>query len=147
MKQADNLKEAISLFNEVNNHLMNTHFSSLNNDITPKQFIILKSVYEMQPVNVQTIAKKYHLSMSSVSQLITKLEKENYLHRELNPENRREILLTLGPKGQEYFNEYERIDQLIIEQYYSRLSLQETQLLREIANKLYEVVMGETNAK
>ncbi|MBY6024232.1 hypothetical protein CHN50_16435 [Priestia aryabhattai] len=147
MKQADNLKEAISLFNEVNNHLMNTHFSSLNNDITPKQFIILKSVYEMQPVNVQTIAKKYHLSMSSVSQLITKLEKENYLHRELNPENRREILLTLGPKGQEYFNEYERIDQLIIEQYYSRLSLQETQQLREIANKLYEVVMGETNAK
>ncbi len=147
MKQSDNLKEAISLFNEVNNHLMNTHFSSLNNDITPKQFIILKSVYEMQPVNVQTIAKKYHLSMSSVSQLITKLEKENYLHRELNPENRREILLTLGPKGQEYFNEYERIDQLIIEQYYSRLSLQETQQLREIANKLYEVVMGETNAK
>ncbi|AQX56012.1 MarR family transcriptional regulator [Priestia flexa] len=147
MEQADNIKKAISIFNKVNDYLMKTYFSSLINDITPKQFNVLRSVYDMQPVNVQTIAKKYNLSMSSVSQLITKLEKESYLHRELNPENRREILLTLGPKGQEYFDEYERIDQFIIERYYSHLSMEETQQLKEIANKLYRVVTGENSDK
>lgn len=147
MEQADNIKKAISIFNKVNDYLMKTYFSSLINDITPKQFNVLRSVYDMQPVNVQTIAKKYSLSMSSVSQLITKLEKESYLHRELNPENRREILLTLGPKGQEYFDEYERIDQFIIERYYSHLSMEETQQLKEIANKLYRVVTGENSDK
>ncbi|WP_241475215.1 MarR family winged helix-turn-helix transcriptional regulator [Priestia flexa] len=147
MEQADNIKKAISIFNKVNDYLMKTYFSSLINDITPKQFNVLRSVYDMQPVNVQTIAKKYNLSMSSVSQLITKLEKESYLHRELNPENRREILLTLGPKGQEYFDEYERIDQFVIERYYSHLSMEETQQLKEIANKLYRVVTGENSDK
>ncbi len=141
MNQADYIKEAVSIFNSINSHLLKHHFATLNHEIPPKQFMIMKYVYEIRKSKIQDVAEQFNLSMSSVSQLVKKLESDGYVSRSINPDNRRETFLTLGEKGEEYFKEYERVDQYIIDHYYAQLSIDETKQMRDIARKLQGIVM------
>ncbi|MDW4528713.1 MarR family transcriptional regulator [Rossellomorea marisflavi] len=141
MNQADYIKEAVSIFNSINSHLLKHHFATLNHEIPPKQFMIMKYVYEIRKTKIQDVAEQFNLSMSSVSQLVKKLESDGYVSRSINPDNRRETFLTLGEKGEEYFKEYERVDQYIIDHYYAQLSIDETKQMRDIARKLQGIVM------
>lgn len=101
----------------------------------------MKYVYEIRKTKIQDVAEQFNLSMSSVSQLVKKLESDGYVSRSINPDNRRETFLTLGEKGEEYFKEYERVDQYIIDHYYAQLSIDETKQMRDIARKLQGIVM------
>ncbi|MRX74355.1 MarR family transcriptional regulator [Bacillus lacus] len=112
-------------------------------EITSKQFMVLRSVHKLQPVRVQSVAELYQLSMSSVSQLVSKLEKDGYIVRTVNTEDRREIFLTLGTKGEEYFAEHNKVDEMIIEKYYSQLTVEQTRHLRDIARQLHSIVVEE----
>jgi len=141
LNQADYIKEAVSIFNSINSHLLKHHFATLNHEIPPKQFMIMKYVYEIRKTKIQDVAEQFNLSMSSVSQLVKKLESDGYVSRSINPDNRRETFLTLGEKGEEYFKEYERVDQYIIDHYYAQLSIDETKQMRDIARKLQGIVM------
>jgi len=141
LNQADYIKEAVSIFNSINSHLLKHHFATLNHEIPPKQFMIMKYVYEIRKSKIQDVAEQFNLSMSSVSQLVKKLESDGYVSRSINPDNRRETFLTLGEKGEEYFKEYERVDQYIIDHYYAQLSIDETKQMRDIARKLQGIVM------
>ncbi|UKS65267.1 MarR family winged helix-turn-helix transcriptional regulator [Rossellomorea marisflavi] len=141
MNQADYIKEAVSIFNSINSHLLKHHFATLNHEIPPKQFMIMKYVYEIRKTKIQDVAEQFNLSMSSVSQLVKKLESDGYVNRSINPDNRRETFLTLGEKGEEYFKEYELVDQYIIDHYYAQLSIDETKQMRDIARKLQGIVM------
>ena len=141
MNQADYIKEAVSIFNSINSHLLKHHFATLNHEIPPKQFMIMKYVYEIRKTKIQDVAEQFNLSMSSVSQLVKKLESDGYVSRSINPDNRRETFLTLGEKGEEYFKEYELVDQYIIDHYYAQLSIDETKQMRDIARKLQGIVM------
>lgn len=141
MNQADYIKEAVSIFNSINSHLLKHHFATLNHEIPPKQFMIMKYVYEIRKTKIQDVAEQFNLSMSSVSQLVKKLESDGYVSRSINPDNRRETFLTLGEKGEEYFKKYELVDQYIIDHYYAQLSIDETKQMRDIARKLQGIVM------
>ncbi|WP_062239512.1 MarR family winged helix-turn-helix transcriptional regulator [Fictibacillus sp. FJAT-27399] len=140
MEQASYVIEAFDLFNQVNSHFLKHYFSSLNYALTPKQFLVLELVHKSEPVNVHSIAEQLDLSISSTSQLVSKLENDGYVIRSINPKNRREIFLTLGEKGEEYYAEYNKIDRFVIEKFFSQLSVEETKQLRDIAKKLHQVV-------
>ncbi len=143
-QQASYVKEALSFLEEVNSRLARLHSAILMKyEITSKQFMVLKSVYKLQPVRVQSVAELYQLSMSSVSQLISKLEKDGYIVRTVNTEDRREVFLTLGTKGEEYFTEHNKVDEMIIEKYYSQLTVEQTRQLRDIASQLHSIVLEE----
>lgn len=146
VEQGDYIKEAYDFFDKVNAHLLKHYFSSLDYEITPKQFLILDRVHKHQPVKVQTIAEQLNFSMSSTSQLVSKLEQESYVVRSINPQNRREIFLTLGEKGNEYYDEYDQIDQFVIDRFFSQLTVEETKQLRDIAEKLHTIVTEEKKA-
>ncbi|WP_430482519.1 MarR family winged helix-turn-helix transcriptional regulator [Rossellomorea marisflavi] len=141
MNQAAYIKEAVSIFNSINSHLLKHHFAKLNHEIPPKQFMIMKYVYEVKKTKIQDVAEQFDLSMSSVSQLVKKLEADGYVTRSINPDNRRETFLTLGGKGEDYFKEYERVDRYIMDHYYAQLSIEETKQMRDIARKLQGIVM------
>ncbi|CAG9623750.1 MarR family transcriptional regulator [Sutcliffiella rhizosphaerae] len=140
MKQEDLIKEAFHIFEEINNHLAINYYSMLEIELSPKQFMVLQIINENHPVKVHEISKQLGLSMSSVSQIVNRLEKDYYVSRDINPENRREILLSLGPSGDKFFKEYERVDRLVIDNYFSKLTIEETRLFRDIAKKIYNVI-------
>ena len=56
-----------------------------------------------QPMNV--IASFHGISKQQTTPIVESLEKQNMLVREINPNNRREIIVSITKKGEEFFKE------------------------------------------
>ena len=80
-------------------------FGLLEQTRTPCGFSLsLSQVFALQEIEKQTLtitelAEKLQLERSSVSRLVDVLVKEDFVFRELNQNNRREVVLSLTEKG------------------------------------------------
>ncbi|MFD2444612.1 MarR family winged helix-turn-helix transcriptional regulator [Bacillus sp. CGMCC 1.16607] len=141
------VKEAFALLEQVNSAITKEYESLLNHELTPKQLLLLRTVRDEQKITVNFLSEKLSLSPSSLSQLISRLEVANYLEREVNVNNRREVFVMLGEKGVALFQNYDDIDQDIINKYYSEFTLEEVMTFRNLVKKLHSVIgkRGEGN--
>nr|WP_275695652.1 MarR family transcriptional regulator [Fredinandcohnia sp. SECRCQ15] len=137
------MKETFHILDEVNSLLLKEFESILDYELTPKQTMVVHHVHQSTTITVNELAHLMNISASAVSQLLNKLEQENYVKREINPNNRREILITLGSKGLELYDEYDKIDQKIIDKYYSKLTEDEMIQFQSIVKKLHTIITTE----
>lgn len=135
------MKETFTLLDEVNALLLKEFEAIFQYDITTKQSIVLHHVYQAGTITVNELAQLMKISASATSQLLNKLESEQYIKREINPNNRREILISLGSKGKEMYKESEKIDQVIMEKYYSKLTQEEMIQFQTIVRKLHTIII------
>jgi DNA-binding MarR family transcriptional regulator len=141
------LYEQVKRINEAEytiNRLIFKHYKQyLHSGITAQQAVVLDIVYLAKRITVGEIAIEMDISSSAVSQLIGKLEKNQYIKREINPRNRREVFITLAKKGAEYFAKQDYVEQQVADQIYSKLSSIEIDELERIVKKLREIAMKE----
>ncbi|GGG17675.1 MarR family winged helix-turn-helix transcriptional regulator [Paenibacillus aceti] len=141
------LYEQVKRINEAEytiNRLIFKHYKQyLDSGITTQQAVVLDIVYLAKRITVGEIAVEMDISSSAVSQLIAKLEKNQYIKREINLQNRREVFITLDHKGVEYFAQQDYVEQLIADKIYSKLSSQELDELERIVEKLKKVALKE----
>src|SRR5699024_9959330 len=71
---------------------------------------------------VKDLAELLHLSSSSVSQLLSKMEKETYIKRELDPEQRRQTFVTIGTEGAKILHQMEETRNDIASAYLMQLT-------------------------
>lgn len=105
--------------------------------LTMQQEIMMFYIIRNEPVTSNSIASYLGISKSAVSQVIPKLEEKKMIDRQVNPSNRREILIYLGPRGKEYLQLLNQIDQRMVTNYYSKVSLDE---LRQVLETLTKIV-------
>jgi DNA-binding MarR family transcriptional regulator len=98
----DQTEQYIQLVREINkadytiNTLLLQEFKILIEDeLTTKQALILELVHKQQYLKVSEVSSQMDVSSSAVSQIISKLEKGNYVKRSINTANRQEILVEL----------------------------------------------------
>lgn len=115
----------------------------LNNGITTQQAVVLDIIYLGKNVTVGEIALEMNISSSAVSQLIAKLERNKFIKRAVNPENRREVLISLDENGLDYFSKQDYVEQQVADQIYSQLSSEEMDELERIVSKLKEIALNE----
>ncbi|WP_232713571.1 MarR family winged helix-turn-helix transcriptional regulator [Bacillus xiapuensis] len=141
------LYEQVKRINEAEymiNRLIYKHYKQyLNSGITTQQAVVLDIVYLAKRITVGEIAVEMDNSSSAVSQLVAKLEKNLYIKREINPQHRREIFITLDEKGLEYFSKQEYVEQQIADEIYSKLTSNEIDELERIVEKLKKIAMEE----
>ena len=141
------LYEQVKRINEAEytiNRLIYKHYKQyLNSGITTQQAVVLDIVYLSKRITVGEIAIEMNISSSAVSQLIAKLEKNNYIKREINLQNRREVFITLAENGLEYFSKQDYVEQQIADKIYCKLSSDELDELERIVKKLKEISMKE----
>ncbi|MCS6592601.1 MarR family winged helix-turn-helix transcriptional regulator [Bacillus cereus] len=141
------LYEQVKRINEAEytiNRLIYKHYKQyLNIGITTQQAVVLDIVYLAKRITVGEIAIEMNISSSAVSQLIAKLEKNQYIKREINLQNRREIYITLDEKGLEYFSKQDYVEQQIADKIYNKLSSKELDEFERIVDKLRGIVMKE----
>jgi len=141
------LYEQVKRINEAEymiNRLIYKHYKQyLNSGITTQQAVVLDIVYLAKRITVGEIAIEMNISSSAVSQLIAKLEKNKYIRREINLQNRREVFITLAENGLEYFSKQDYVEQQIADKIYSKLSSNELNELERIVEKLREIAMKE----
>ncbi|USB34087.1 MarR family winged helix-turn-helix transcriptional regulator [Paenibacillus sp. YPG26] len=107
-------------------------------ELSTKQKILLE-LLRTNDRTVNEIAHYFSTTPSAASQLISKLEKQEYVTREINPNNRREIIVKLDEKGQHYIQLLDQLQLLLVEKYYSKLPLADLQKLLELNEKLYAI--------
>ncbi|MBM7716076.1 DNA-binding MarR family transcriptional regulator [Bacillus thermophilus] len=122
--------------------IVNEYRPLMKYDLTSKQEMLLKLVRKYNVLTVSELAKHMKVTSSAVSQIMSKLEKDHYIKRSINPANRREIIVSLAQKGKEYFAERDHIEIKIIQKYYSKLSLEEIITLKNITIKLEKLMSG-----
>ena len=127
----------------MNARLIKEYWSLLNEDLSSKQIILMDLVKKESRLSISQLAELMNVTSSAVSQIVSKLEKEKYLLRTINPSNRREIIVQLDEQGHNYYSKEEEINKEIVNRFYSRLKTEEVIQLRNILVKLNHVVEEE----
>lgn len=111
--------------------------------LTPQQEVVLFYIIRNEPVIAKDIANHFDISKSAVSQVISKLEEMKMVVRQENAINRRETFIYLGERGQAFHQLLKKIDGILVEKYYSKVSLTE---LKNVLDTLDKIV-GTTKNK
>ena len=127
----------------MNARLMKERQSLFNEDLSSKQMIIMDLVEKESQLSISQLAEAMNVTSSAVSQIVSKLEKEKYLLRTINPDNRREIIVQLDERGHQYYSKEEEINREIVNRFYSRMKMEDMIQLRDILAKLNLIVEEE----
>lgn len=107
-----------------------------NFHLTPQQEIIMSYIIRHEPVIAKDIANHFDISKSAVSQVMSKLEEMKMIYRQENLINGRKIFIYLGERGKEYYQLLKKIDNILVEKYYSKASLTELTNVLDTLNKI-----------
>ncbi|SKB02240.1 MULTISPECIES: MarR family winged helix-turn-helix transcriptional regulator [Sporosarcina] len=140
---AERMNEIFQTLDQINYALLHHYEEVLEHKLTPKQSLIIEHVEQYGALTVNELAEKMNVTASAISQLLTKLEKEHYIERSINPNSRREIIVTLGMKGKELYELYAKADEQIVLTYYAKLDDEVINQLEQAVNKIYEVILEE----
>ena len=69
--------------------------------ITYPQYLVLCALWERDPQSVGTIAERLALDSSTITPLIKRLVTAGLIHRERNPHNERQVLVSLTEAGKD----------------------------------------------
>ncbi|MED0979854.1 MarR family winged helix-turn-helix transcriptional regulator [Bacillus paramycoides] len=89
------------------------------------------------------IASTFNISKSAVSQVLSKLEKHNMISKQVNPNNKREYFLTLGPNGSKFIERLSQLDDLLIEKYFSKIDIESLQQMTDTLIKINQIIREE----
>lgn len=107
-------------------------------DLSTKQQLTLE-LLRTKTRTINELADYFSISSSAASQLISKLEQLGYIKREINPHNRREIIVDFAQKGHEYHKNIEKIQLHLIQKYYAKLPKEDLKTLLSLYEKLYTI--------
>ena len=86
-------------------------------------------------IRQKDIAKEIHVSPSTLSELITKLEDDNYVERKVDPDDKRATLITLTEKGQARAYEVSEEHGEFVEGFFAGLTDEEKEQLLTLLKK------------
>ncbi len=86
-------------------------------DLSAKQELTLE-LLRTKTRTINELADYFSISASAASQLVSRLEQLGYVTREINPHNRREIIVDCAQKGHDYHKNTEDIQLHLIQKYY-----------------------------
>lgn len=128
---------------EMNVKLAKAQEALFTDDLSMKQSMVLDFVQKHEKCTMGEIAHYMEITPSAISQIVTRLEKENYLKRDINPNNRREVVVMLDEFGHAYYQRDEQINELIIKKIYSKMPVEDLEQLRNLIQRLYQITEEE----
>ncbi|MGZ0085704.1 MarR family winged helix-turn-helix transcriptional regulator [Caldibacillus thermoamylovorans] len=109
-------------------------------ELTQRQVMLLE-ILRHQTMTINEIAQFFSITPSAASQLVRKLEEKAYVRRDINPTDRREIIVRLDQAGQTYHDKMDEVELRLMEKYYGKLQRDDLEKLKEINDKLYTIIM------
>ena len=105
--------------------------------ITPAQYGVLNCLWKNSPQTPKQIGNILFLEASSVSGILDRMQKNDLIIRELDPNNRRNILIYPTEKALSMKSEIENIIKELNSKFWSNFSPSE----REALNKLFSTII------
>lgn len=106
-------------------------------DLSPEQFNVLRILRGQKgnPVNMCTIQERMIAKTSNTTRLVDKLLPKDLVIREICPENRRKMEITITEKGLQLLSQLDPIVNEHEETFAKNLSISELELLNELLEK------------
>lgn len=104
--------------------------------LVPSHGDILFVLYKSDKITMKEIADKIHRTKATVTVLVDKLEKLEFIKREKSSEDNRITYITLTKKGLEFKPVFEQISQNLNTMLYKNFSKEEAKILDELLNKM-----------
>lgn len=139
MGKKEYIKQINILQSNLNIELARRFEREIDNKLTAKQVLILELI-NAGVTTTKELADKLDISPSAVSQMLNKLDDRGYIVRYINKDNRREIVLRLAEKANQYFINANNLEEKINTQVYGQLSLEDLKTLKNILEKLQNIV-------
>ncbi|WP_251138231.1 MarR family transcriptional regulator [Exiguobacterium sp. s191] len=109
-------------------------FTAFN--LTTQQDTILFFVKDNPHITANEIAKKFSISKSAVSQVLSKLEALKFIKREPNPTNHREFFIALAEEGLAYQALSEEADNDFMMKHFADIDLVQLQNVLQTMKKV-----------
>lgn len=116
------------------NNRLNRHLSDVN--LTVSQFGALEVLLHLGPLNQRMIGEKLLKSGGNITMVIDNLEKQGYVIRKKDPDDRRAVLIHLTPEGKRFIEAFFPKHLQKIKEEFSVLSEEEKKTLADICKKL-----------
>ncbi|MGG5739916.1 MULTISPECIES: MarR family winged helix-turn-helix transcriptional regulator [Bacillus cereus group] len=138
-------KEVINEMNRAYNDFYILLFQELKDEfgLTGQQESMLFYINLNENTTANNIASTFNISKSAVSQVLSKLEKQKMISKQVNPNNKREYFLTLGPNGSKYIERLSELDDVLIEKYFSKIDIDALQQMTDTLTKINKVILEE----
>ncbi|MED0991426.1 MULTISPECIES: MarR family winged helix-turn-helix transcriptional regulator [Bacillus cereus group] len=138
-------KEVINEMNRAYNDFYILLFQELKDEfgLTGQQESMLFYINLNENTTANHIASTFNISKSAVSQVLSKLEKQKMISKQVNPNNKREYFLTLGPNGSKYIERLSELDDVLIEKYFSKIDINALEQMTDTLTKINKVILEE----
>ena len=126
-----NIKKLMSLIDELNENGIIDIFRQLNRS----DYRILKYLSVNKNANPSSIASTLKQSRPNIAAALKALEKKEYITREINTKNRKQIFVNLTESGKSYVDICSMQLQLLFTSWFSSINEEEADALFTILNK------------
>ncbi len=107
--------------------------------LTHIQFFLLIALYEKEGMSVSELAAKVALDKSTMTGLIDRMEREGFVERHQNPNDRRAYCIYLTEKARDMRKDLISIYREVNSMYLHTLSEEEKRILEEIVAKIESI--------
>lgn len=118
----------------------------LTSDLTVAQLRVLLILHTEGASRMSTIATSIGIALSTATGIVDNLVKKGLVIRKADPEDRRLVICSLSPEGQETINRLWTLGQFQMEKLLYGLSLEELKKADEVAEILLGNVLSNTNS-
>lgn len=105
-------------------------------DITTPQFLALVVLKDRPGITMGELCERLYLACSTATDLIDRMEKNGYLERNRDPDDRRVIRLSITEKGQDIIDQVINARRRYVESILSQLTQEEIDQLERSLEKL-----------
>ena len=112
-------------------HILYHHFS-----IKESQTKILFLLYKFDSMTQNQLMKYLDIKSSSLSEIVSKLEKNNLIYKLKSQDDKRKTLLFLTPSGEEIAKDFEKTREANANLLFDELTNEEKNQLQKLLNKL-----------
>lgn len=105
-----------------------------------KEIIARKSNGESSGNWLSSMSDHLHVSKAAVSQMLGSLERKGYITREPNPDNRREIIVSVTKDGEKRVDEIQRLFDKKTDMFIERFGVEDTKELIRLIEKMTDVL-------
>lgn len=105
-------------------------------DITKEQMIVLKKLYEQDGLNQNELAEQTYRDKSSLTRLLTTMERKGYIRRERGEEDKRVNYVYLTKAGDIMWKKTKPVAQEVVQRMRADLNPEEVQQLIAILKKI-----------
>lgn len=109
-------------------------------DLTFGEQVIIMFLSTHKNVNQDTISKTYRIDKGMIAKTLKKLEHKGYIKRKLNPDNRRENIISLTQKGTDILKHMSIIFDEWNEILYEGMSMEDIACIKNLTGKMVDNV-------